>query len=62
MSPMPRLAAAAIAVSCLLLSTALAADIPTALPAVEKTLVASASAQNDCTSKPLSGAGVATTT
>ena len=56
------LAAAALAVACLLPSTALAVDLPTALPAVQRTLVAPASAQQDCTSKPLSGTGVAKTT
>src|SRR4051812_25813259 len=62
MSPKPCLVVAAIAVACVLPSTALAADLPTALPPVERTLVAAASAQNDCTSQPLSGAGVAKTT
>jgi murein tripeptide amidase MpaA len=62
MSPKHCLAAAAVAAACALPSTALAADLPTALPPVERTLVAATGAQNDCTSKPLSGTGVARTT
>src|SRR4051812_20992021 len=56
-------AAAPIVAACLLPSAAAAApDAPAALPAIQRTLVAPASAKTDCSSKPLTGTGVARTT
>ena len=54
--------ASAVIAACLSPSTALAIDVPTALPSVQRTLIAPTSAQSDCTTKPLSGAGVAKST
>src|SRR3954465_11773796 len=60
MSPKLSLAVAAIASARLAPATATAApDAPAALPAVQRTLVAATSAKTDCSSKPLTGAGVA---